>query len=130
MLISRWSGIVLICFALSGAASETFAGGLARPGNGAGAVAPPGLSIVAFDASGGIDNIYTFEGKVTGGDGSPITINFGNLPSLIGKTVTVASDGSFLFTIELTSEDFGLASAQAVNAGGQTSSPAYTPVFP
>jgi hypothetical protein len=126
MLISHRTGIVLICFALGGAASETLAGGdLASP-----PPAPPALSIVQFGSSNEYGNVYTFDGTVTGGNGSPITINFGNLASLVGKTTNVGSDGTFTVTIELTYGDYGLASAQAVNTGGQQSNVAYTPVFP
>jgi len=137
MSLSRWTGIVLICCTIGAADCGTFAGGTLRAGGGGtpiprgdgGGAPPTTLTITQFDWSSGFGNIFTFEGKVTGGDGSPITIYFGNLPSLVGKSVTVGSDGSFLFTIQLTSDDYGLASAQAVNNNGSKSNVAYSYVF-
>jgi hypothetical protein len=142
MSISRWAGLVVICVALGGAASGTLAGGLTPPaGPGTGPptgpstvpnIAPPPFSdlvITQFTASSMFGTIWTFAGQVTGGNGSAVTINFGNLPTLVGKTTPVGNDGSFIFTIELTEDDYGLATAQAVNTG-QQSNVAEAYIFP
>jgi hypothetical protein len=139
--MSRWAGFVVICITLGGAASGTLAGGLNPPGGpGPGPSTAPStgpnnglpvsdLVITQFTASSGFGNIWTFAGQVTGGNGSAVTINFGNLPTLIGLTTPVGNDGSFIFTIEMTEDDYGLATAQAVNTG-QQSNVAEAYIFP
>jgi hypothetical protein len=143
MSISHWIGIVVVGALLGVAASGAVAwergsdndGGLGAPGGPGNPGTPPGggppaLQITKFGWTNTFANVYTFAGTVIGGDGSAITINFGELDSLVGKTTAVNADGTFSFTIELTPDDYGLATAQAVNASAQQSNVAETYVFP
>ena len=131
MFVLRSAAIVLMLVTIvagtvaAGGGLQPPGGGMPPPGGGGmpppPPPPPPPLVITEFIAVSTFGTVYSFDGKVTGGDGSAITINFGDAPTMKGKSCKVQEDGSFTFTIELTLADYGPVSGQAVNASGQMS---------
>ncbi len=115
MFALRSVAIVVLCGAL---ATGAVAGGGPQPPP---PPPPPLLQITEFTAVTDGGMLYTFEGRVTGGNGTAITIMFGEAPSMVGKSCTVQEDGTFTFTIQLMADDYGPVSAQAVDRSGDKS---------
>jgi hypothetical protein len=88
---------------------------------------PP--EITEFEASDGPDG-WTFHGRVSDQYVAGMTIAFGGLPELTNRTTTVRTDGTFSFTIQLSSWDYGTATARATDCWGLVSDPALTDVPP
>jgi hypothetical protein len=57
--------------------------------------------ITKVTCSEGINNIWTFQGKVTDESAYGLTVTFSGLPSLQGRTVKVQADGSFTLIVQL-----------------------------
>ncbi len=75
-----------------------------------------------FQAVEGTNRVWTFSGTVTDGEGAGgLTVTFGGLPTLNGKTVNTAADGTFSLTIQLQVGENGTATAQTTDAWGQAS---------
>ena len=87
-------------------------------------------SITHFQAIRGALNVWTFQGQVTDESAPGLTVRFGGLPSLVGRTVTVDSTGWFHLTIELQDGEQGTASAQTTDWWGLNSNLALTDVSP
>jgi hypothetical protein len=83
-------------------------------------------TITNFQATQGPSG-WTFTGTVTCYDQSSagLTVTFGGFPDLAGKTTTVQANGTFTFTIQLSSSDHGSADAVTTDWWGLTSNPVY-----
>ena len=68
---------------------------------------------------------WTFSGTVSDADAPGLMVQLGGLPSLQGKSATVASDCTFSITITLAAGETGTASAQCTNWFGVQSTPVY-----
>jgi hypothetical protein len=78
-----------------------------------------------FAAVNSIGNIWTFTGRVVDNHPEGLTIRFGNIPALVGQTVTVRADGTFSFTCTLPAGTYGTASAITTGWWGLDSDPVY-----
>ena len=76
--------------------------------------------ITSFTAIQGSGNAWILEGTVVAPNMQGLVITFGGLPALVGQTVAVAADGTF-YLVQNLGNDYGTATAQATNPGGQTS---------
>lgn len=88
--------------------------------------------IVDFKAILVVGNLFRFTGSVEDAAPGGLTISFGGEPeSLQGKTVTTDANGNFDMSIllKVDGSDTGTASAQTVNAAGQSSNLALTEVI-
>ncbi len=78
-----------------------------------------------FTAVAGSGGLYTFQGQITAGYSSNMTVKLWGISTLNGSqgytTVTVGSDGWFRYTVQLTSQDHGTVCAEAINWDGLTS---------
>jgi hypothetical protein len=128
MSVFRSAALVFICAALALTKTGAFAGGVAPPPPPP-PPPPPALEITDFMAVNNFSNIWIFTGKVTGGDGSPVTINFGDAPSMVGKSTPVNADGTFSYTTRLTKDDYGEVTAQAVDTSGEMSGVDFLYIF-
>jgi hypothetical protein len=81
-------------------------------------VAKPQIShtIVDFVAVEEGSNIWTFKGKVTGPDVVGLTVSFGGLPSVRGKTAVVEENGWFFLTVRLRRGESGTVTAQTTDS--------------
>jgi hypothetical protein len=91
-----------------------------------------GPVISNFTATEGYNNIWTFSGMVTDGTSSAagLTVTFGGLNSLNGKTATVGSNGVFTLTVQLQPGEGGYATAQTTDSSGFNSNLAQVLVDP
>jgi hypothetical protein len=78
-------------------------------------------SIAGFTATGGYNRTWVFSGTVIDESPGGLTVSFGGLPSLNGRTATTGSNGSFSLTVQLRPLESGEASAQVTDGGGLTS---------
>lgn len=88
-------------------------------------VASSAPQIVNFAAGNPIGNYWTFSGSVTDESAPGMTINFGGLAGLVGRTTTVQADGTFSFTILLPEGVEGTATAITTDWWGLDSQMAY-----
>jgi hypothetical protein len=65
--------------------------------------------------------IWMFSGTVTGAPTQGEVVNFGNIPALKGRSVTVNPDGAFSFFCTIAGGQGGVATAQAVDWWGDRS---------
>jgi hypothetical protein len=95
-------------------------------------LAQAGPVISNFSASEGYNNIWTFSGSVADGYGSAVglTVTFGGLNSLAGKSATVAANGTFSLIVQLQPGEGGYATAQTTDSYGFTSNMAQVLVDP
>ena len=84
--------------------------------------APVISNFTAFPSSGGY---WTFRGQVTDEYAPGETVQLSGIPTLNGTrgytTVTVGSNGWFEYSVQLTAQDHGCVSAQAIDWRGLTS---------
>jgi hypothetical protein len=59
----------------------------------------------SFVAEQGQGNLWIFSGQITDENAAGLTVYFGGLPSLAGRSTTVNSDGTFSLTCFLTQDD-------------------------
>jgi hypothetical protein len=90
--------------------------------------APPVITSFTAVAEGG--NLWTFSGQVLDSGLTEVVVQFGNLPSLQGRSTLVDEDGFFSITIALAQGEAGIAIAQATDGFSQVSNKAQAPVFP
>jgi hypothetical protein len=88
------------------------------------AVAPSAPTITDFSAAAGLNNWWTFTGKVSGPAVAGETVTLAGLPELASVQVTVKADGSFSYMAQLEAGDWGTATAQAIDWYGQVSNKA------
>jgi virginiamycin B lyase len=88
---------------------------------------PPTISNFVGSNSGGV---WTFTGKVNDSSPAGLTVSFGGLPSLAGKTATVQADGTFELVVALAAGEQGTVTAQTTNWWGQNSNVAQWVVAP
>ncbi len=74
-----------------------------------------------FSGTSGANNIWTFTGNVVDESAPGLTITFGGIGALVGRTTTVQSNGTFFFTIQLPEGASGAASALTTDWWGQNS---------
>jgi hypothetical protein len=77
--------------------------------------------IDSFSATGGGSNVWIFQGHVSDESPAGLTVRFGGLPELQGKTATVQSDGTFWIGAQLTRGEYGTATAQVTDWWGLNS---------
>lgn len=82
-------------------------------------LAPTAPQITNFTATETTQGSWTFTGKVTGQNVQGMLINFGGLMTLQGKTALVLADGTFSLSLSL--EEAGTATAQTIDPWGQPS---------
>jgi hypothetical protein len=70
-------------------------------------------------------NVWSFSGTVADESPAGLTVTFGGLPSLVGKTATVNANGTFSLTVELLAGEEGTATAQTCDWWGQASNEAW-----
>src|SRR5258708_486240 len=80
---------------------------------------------ITLNITNGSQRTVTISGKVVEESSAGLTVTFGGLPSLIGKTATVASDGTFRLTSQLQTGENGEATAQTTDWYGQQSAIAW-----
>lgn len=66
-------------------------------------------------------NVWTLQGQVTDEMAMTCEVTFGGLPTLVGKSATPGSDGWFYLTVQLQPGEDGIATAQATDCWGLTS---------
>jgi len=81
-------------------------------------------AIVEFTAIRQESNCWTFSGRVQDESPAGLTVQFGGLPSLVGKTAQVQSDGTFSLTVQLQCGEEGAAYAQVSDWWNQMSAAA------
>ncbi len=83
-----------------------------------------------FGGAEGTSPQFTFSGVVSDTSPAGLTVTFGGIPSLVGKTATTNADGSFSLTVSLNTNgsDNGTAWAQTTDWNGLTSTEATTSV--
>jgi virginiamycin B lyase len=88
--------------------------------------------IVDFTAEALGGGLYRFSGKVIDEMPNGLTITFGGVPTMVGKTTTTASDGTFSLTVQLETEgsDGGNVTATTVDMWGASSNVATVSVTP
>jgi hypothetical protein len=88
-------------------------------------------TISNFTAAEAAGYLFTFTGTVTDASPAGLTVSFGGIPSLTNQTTTVASNGTFTFSIQLNpnGSDNGIATAQTTNWWGLQSNLAMDSVF-
>jgi hypothetical protein len=84
-------------------------------------------SIAGFTATHGT-NGWTFTGTVNDESPAGLTITFGGIPDMVGKTTTIQSNGTFSFTIDL-GTDYGTVTAQTADWWGLRSNIAQYAIF-
>jgi hypothetical protein len=78
--------------------------------------------VTSFVGLPGVGNVWTFQGRVIDESPAGLTVRFGGIPTLQGKSATVGSDGTFCLVIQLTApQDNGMATAQTTDWGGLNS---------
>lgn len=77
-----------------------------------------------FSASKGINNVWTFRGRVTDESAAGLIVSFGGLASVQGQQVTVESDGSFCLIVTLQPGEEGTVTAATTDWWGLTSNTA------
>jgi hypothetical protein len=77
--------------------------------------------ITEFTATAGAGGFWTFSGKVTDESRLGLTVRFGGIPALNGKTAMVNEDGEFSITVKLGPNDTGTATAQTTDWWGLNS---------
>jgi hypothetical protein len=97
-------------------------------------VAPDSTPPVIVDFTGGevLHGWYSFTGRVDAGESSGgLTVTFGGVPSLQGRTAVTASDGTFSLLVQVKTDgsDDGTVTAQTV-ANGQQSNQATWDITP
>ena len=83
-----------------------------------------------FSARWVFGTVWTFSGRVSDEYAAGLTVRFGGLPSLQGKTAVVAADGTFSLTVILANGEQGTATAQTTDWWGQDSNQAWMTVHP
>lgn len=73
---------------------------------------------ITLSASRQVANLWVFSGTVTDEYAADLLVRFGNLPSLEGKTATVAANGTYSLTVELAQGEEGTACAQLTDWWG------------
>lgn len=75
---------------------------------------------------------YQFTGHVTDDQPGGLTVTFGGVPSLEGKTTVTASDGSFSLLVQVKTDgsDTGTVTAQTVDTAGNPSNVATCYIHP
>jgi hypothetical protein len=73
-------------------------------------------TIVDFGAIEEARDVWTFRGRVTGGNVAGLTVQLGGLPSLRGRTAVVGPDGWFYLTVRLQPGEDGMATAQTTDS--------------
>jgi hypothetical protein len=86
-----------------------------------------GPVIVDFDWSNPYGQAFIFSGRVLAQNPGGLAVNFGGI--LAGLSVTTDADGSFSHAIYLDPDDYGIATAQAVDQQGLQSNVAQTIVY-
>jgi hypothetical protein len=88
----------------------------------------PPPRIVNFMAVRESGSTYTFSGTVQAGYGSAATlvVSFSGFPEVQNVVVSVGSDNTFHFTVDLSKTDIGLVSVQTTDWWGQVSNVAQT----
>jgi hypothetical protein len=86
---------------------------------------PPAPVITAFTATMNTGNAWTFAGTVKSPEPGGLMIQFGGLPSLKDKCVSVATDGTFAIEIQLAAGESGEATAIATGFGPNSSPASY-----
>lgn len=84
--------------------------------------------IYPFTATQSDANAWIFRGTVTAPNLQGLTITFGGIPSLAGRTAIVAADGTFSLVVTLGNGEYGTATAQTTDQLGQNSNRAAAPV--
>jgi hypothetical protein len=89
----------------------------------------PTVAIVAKEVGLGV---WEIDGTATGNQVAGITVNFGGIPALEGKTATTDANGNFtlVFTVSTNGSDQGTGWAQAVDANGNASNVATADINP
>lgn len=87
-------------------------------------------SIINFTATRSVNTVYIFTGQVLDESAAGLTVSFGGLQSLLGKTATVAPNGTFSLTVELAQGEEGCATAQTTDWWGLVSQVAEALVSP
>jgi hypothetical protein len=120
--------LVLALAALASAVGSVLAGGTLPviPGGSAPPL-PPWPVITQFQSEWGDNDLCTFYGKVSAPGGvANLTIEFGSLRSLIGRSVPVNPDGSFSLTVMLGPNETGIATATLVDFADEELDEAYS----
>jgi hypothetical protein len=86
--------------------------------------------ITSFSASPGFGNVWVFSGTVVDESAQGLIVALGGLPSLNGKTATVASNGNFSLSVQLQPGEDGVATAQTADWWGLQSNVAQVLVTP
>lgn len=77
--------------------------------------------IDSFSGSPGAGNMWIFQGHVSDESPAGLTVRFGGLPELQGKTATVQSNGTFWIGVQLARGEYGTATAQVTDWWGLNS---------
>lgn len=85
---------------------------------------------ISLSASRQVNNLWQFSGMVMDEHAPGLTVNFGGLASLAGKSATVASDGTFSLCVDLAEGEEGTATAQTMDWWGHLSNEAQYIVQP
>jgi hypothetical protein len=94
------------------------------------ALAKNALTIVDFEAIEEEQDIWTFQGKVTGENVAGLVVRFGGLRSLRDQMATVGEDGQFSLTLRLGPREMGTATARTNDWWGNPSNVAHALVRP
>lgn len=90
--------------------------------------APQLINFTASNLGGGL---FLFTGRVTDDQSTAgLTVTFGGVPTMQGRTTTTASDGTFSFQIQLSTNDVGTVTAVATDIWGLASNAASAFVTP
>lgn len=93
-------------------------------------VASNAPQLTEVSCSEGIDNIWTFRGKVIDESAPDLVVRFAGLTSLENRTVTVEADGWFCLIVQLQPDEEGIVSAITTDWWGQDSNTGYYTVQP
>lgn len=77
--------------------------------------------VTNFSVQAGPGNQWILQGTVVAPNPQSCTVNFGGMQVLNGQNTTVSANGSFYIIVTIDPNDYGTASAQAVDQNGQTS---------
>jgi hypothetical protein len=84
--------------------------------------------LTSFQAVHSLGSTYIFQGRVTDEQAGNLTVRLGGLPSLMGLTVTTASDGSFFRNVTLAPGEQGNATADVTDPWGAAAVQAWAAV--
>lgn len=85
---------------------------------------------ITLSASRQVNNLWVFSGTVTDEHAAGLTVRFGGLPTIDGRTTTVAANGTFSFTAELAPGEEGTATAKTTDWWGLNSNLAEYMIHP